>query len=317
LGFGVAIINEAWELKLNLPGKLKRPVWVLGPAALPWERHAIVSEGFIPVVSDFDGARPFSEVAESVHKEARIQLAVDTGMGRAGCRPGEVVNLAKQIANLPGVAIESIGSHLPSADEDEAFTQDQLRRFRGIVRELRRAGVAFDHAHIANSAGTLGYATEDGESVRVGLMLYGCSPLPEQQTELRPVLSWKSRVCLVRELPVGHGVSYGRTFVTGRPTLAATISVGYADGFPRHLSGVGTEVLIRGRRCSLLGRVTMDQIIVDVTDMPELPVAGDEVVLIGNQDSESISVDELAGRAGTIPWEIFTGIGRRVHRVYY
>jgi alanine racemase len=151
--------------------------------------------------------------------------------------------------------------------------------------------------------------------IRVGLMLYGASPVPAYQPLLRPVVTWKTRVTLVRTLPAGWGVSYGRTFITQRPTRAATLAVGYADGFQRHLSGRGADVLIHGHRCPVLGRVTMDQIVVDVSNVPDGAVAGDEAVLIGRQGNMEITAREVAEKAGTIVYEIFTGFGRRVGRV--
>ncbi|MEO7318579.1 MAG: alanine racemase C-terminal domain-containing protein, partial [Chthoniobacteraceae bacterium] len=147
-----------------------------------------------------------------------------------------------------------------------------------------------------------------------GLMLYGSSPVPTFQPELRPVLTWKTRVVLVREVGEGRSVSYGRTFITERPMRVATLAVGYADGYQRHLSGRGSEVLIRGRRCAVLGLVTMDQILVDVTALPDVE-PGEEVVLLGAQGDEKIPVVELAEKAATVAWEIFTGIGPRVKRV--
>jgi len=146
-------------------------------------------------------------------------------------------------------------------------------------------------------------------------MLYGCSPLPEHQAELRPALALKTRITLIRDLPAGRGVSYGRTFVTPRPMRVATLAIGYADGCPRHLSDQGADVLIHGRRCPLLGRVTMDQIMVDVSHTAEAAI-GDEAVIIGSSGAAEILAAELAAKAGTIAWEIFTSIGARVDRVY-
>jgi alanine racemase len=147
-------------------------------------------------------------------------------------------------------------------------------------------------------------------------MLYGSSPLPAHQAELRPVLTLKTRITLIRDLPAGHGVSYGRAFVTPRPMRIATLAIGYADGFNRHLSGQGADVLIHGRRCPLLGRVTMDQIMVDLSHLPAAAI-GDTAILIGSSGSEQILAAEVAARAGTIPWDIFTSIGPRVDRVYH
>jgi alanine racemase len=169
--------------------------------------------------------------------------------------------------------------------------------------------------HVLLSAGILGFSQHHFDIVRAGLMLYGSSPLPEAQKLLRPVMALKSRIALLRDLPAGRSVSYGRTFITTRPTRVATISVGYADGFPRSISKREGAVLVGGQRCPVLGRVTMDLMMADVTAVPGVE-AGDEAVLIGRQGTEEIFAAEVAERAGTIAWEIFTGIGSRVRRVY-
>jgi len=146
-------------------------------------------------------------------------------------------------------------------------------------------------------------------------MLYGISPLPEFQSILRPALTWKTRIALVRNMPAGHGISYGRTFITPRPMRVATLSAGYADGYPRHVSNRGAAMLVRGKRCPLLGRVTMDLMVVDVSHVPDAAV-GNEVVLMGRQGEEEISAAEIAERAGTIHWDVVTRVGSRVRRVY-
>ena len=146
-------------------------------------------------------------------------------------------------------------------------------------------------------------------------MLYGISPLPECQRLLKPVMTWKTRIALIRDMPAGHGISYGRTFITPRPMRVATLSAGYADGYPRQISNRGAFMLVRGKLCPLLGRVTMDLIVIDVSDLPEA-VVGDEVVLMGRQGGEEIPAAELADLAGTIHWDIVTRIGSRVRRVY-
>ncbi|MFT5411687.1 MAG: alanine racemase, partial [Verrucomicrobiales bacterium] len=208
-----------------------------------------------------------------------------------------------------------VASHYPSADVDEAYTREQLGRF---LERVEAAELAPRWVHIANSAGVLGFPSDATNLVRAGLMLYGSSPLTEHQEKLHPALAWKSRISLVRDLPPGSSVSYGRTFATDRVpfTRVATVSVGYGDGYQRALSGKGAEVLIRGQRCPLLGRVTMDQIMVDVTGLGDVVGAGDEVVLIGEQGAESILAVEVAHKAGTIAWEVFTSISQRVSRVY-
>jgi alanine racemase len=180
-----------------------------------------------------------------------------------------------------------------------------------VILEKLGGAARFKWRHLLNSAGLLGYGRGACNLARPGLMRYGISPLPEFQDRLATVMTLKSRVTLARMLPAGHGVSYGRQFVTTRPTRVATVGIGYGDGYPRHVSGKGADVWIQGRRCPILGRVTMDQIMVDVTEAAEVR-EGDEVEMIG----PNIPVTEIAEKAGTIAWEIFTGITPRVLRCY-
>jgi alanine racemase len=236
-------------------------------------------------------------------------------MGRMGIAEEDAREVIREILRMPEVAIAGIATHLPVADEDEPYTQEQLARFQGLLAGIRELGVQAPLVHALNSAGLFRFPGHAGTLVRAGLMLYGSSPLPGRQAELRPALALKSRVTLIRDLPAGHGVSYGRTFVTPRPTRVATLAIGYADGCNRHLSNQGADVLIHGLRCPLLGRVTMDQIMVDVSHLAEAAV-GDEAILIGSSGSQEILAAEVAAKAGTIAWEIFTSIGQRVDRVY-
>ncbi|MEA3211217.1 MAG: alanine racemase [Chthoniobacter sp.] len=307
--FGVANVAEARELRTYLPAA---EVFILGPA-LPEELAEIVAGGFVPSVSTVAEARALSQLCQAA--PVPIHLVVDTGMGRIGVWEDEAVAVAREILQIPGLTITGIASHLPVADEDEPFTSAQLARFHHLAGELRAVGLAAPIVHIENSAGLLGFPAQAGDMVRAGLMLYGSAPLPEWQPRLRPVLTWKARATLVRPFGSGRGVSYGRTFITPKEMRIATLGVGYADGYQRHLTGRGAEVLIGGRRCPVLGRITMDQILVDVTALPAV-TAGEEAVLLGRQGGEEILAAELAQKAGTIAWEIFTGIGRRVERVY-
>ncbi len=303
--FGVANLSEALELRAS---GIAHPILLLGPA-LPEEQPAITENAFIPTVSSVTEARGFAGHA------AGINFAIDTGMGRMGCWQDEAIAELEKIVQIPDLHVHSVSTHLPVADEDPAFTEEELAQFETIVRQMRERVPGSYKVHALLSAGILGYTTHRFDGVRAGLMLYGCAPLPNDQRHLQPVLSLKARVALLRDLPVGRSVSYGRTFTTARPTRVATISAGYADGYPRSLSNRGAAVLIGGQRCPVLGRVTMDLLMADVTALPKVQL-GDEVVLIGEQGDEEILAAEVAERAGTIPWEIFTGIGSRVRRVY-
>lgn len=306
--FGVANLAEALEVR-DLAEKT--PVMILG-TALPSEWRGIREGGFVPVISTWEEARGLA----SSHGEAPfgVHLAVDTGMGRIGVWEAEALALATKIRALPGLELSGVGSHFPAADEDDAFTVAQTVRFAALVGKLRAEGLVRGPAHIANSAGLILHPEAGRDLSRAGLALYGVSPVPGFGERLQPVLSWKTRVSLVREVGAGRGISYGRTFVTPRAMRVATLSTGYADGYQRHLSNRGGCVLIEGRRCPVLGRVTMDQILVDVSECPGV-VAGAEAVLLGGQGEARISATDLANWAGTIPWEIFTGIGRRVARL--
>ena len=307
--FGVANIVEAHAVRALAPD---RPVLLLGPA-LPDERADVIANGFIPMVSGVEEAAAYSALSRL--QPAPIHVKLDTGMGRIGVWHADALAVVREIDALQGVAIAGLSSHLPVADDDDTFTIVQLAIFHRRAAELREHGFPDMPLHIANSAGAIGFPEQAGDLVRVGLALYGCSPRPEFQSKLRPALAWKTRVALVRDVPEGCGISYGRTFITPRAMRIATLPVGYADGYRRHLSNAGAEVLIGGRRCAVIGRVTMDQILADVSTLDTIAV-GDEAVLIGRQGSEEIAVAELAKKAGTIPWDIFTGLGPRVARVF-
>ncbi|MGI8602486.1 MAG: alanine racemase [Verrucomicrobiales bacterium] len=308
--FGVATLDEAIELR---SAGLERPIYILSPL-LPSEIAPAVRYGFMAAISTWHEGEAFSAAAHQTGKPALIHFVLDTGMGRIGVLEDEAQVLATKVGQQPGLIIDSVASHFPSADEDEPFTLEQQKRFWLLADGMRQAGLNFRFTQIANSCGALGYPRTAPEMLRCGLMLFGLSPMKAYQPRLQQVLTWKTRVILVRGMPRGRGISYGRTFVTSRKTTVATLAVGYADGYQRHLSGRGAEVLIRGQRCPVLGRVTMDQIMVDVTDLPPA-VAGDEAILIGKDGPEEITAGELAEKAGTIPYEILTGLGRRVARL--
>jgi alanine racemase len=301
--FGVANLHEALELRAS---GIAHPILILGPA-LPQERAAIVEHGFIATVSSFEEARAF--------KGSPLNFGIDTGMGRMGCWQDEALAELEKISHLSQVRLHSISTHLPVAEEDFAFTERQLTQFALLVRQMRMRVPGDYKVHVLLSAGILAFAQHRFDIVRAGLMLYGSSPLPNEQKFLRPIMTLKSRIALLRDLPPGRSVSYGRTFITPRPMRVATISAGYADGFPRAQSNREASVLVGGRRCLVLGRITMDLTMVDVSAVPNVAL-GDEVILVGKQGDEEILAAEVAERAGTIPWEVFTGIGSRARRVY-
>ena len=304
--FGVANLEEA--LALRAAG-LSHPVITLSPA-LAAERPTIVERQFIPSISTLEEAEAFDRLGP-----VSINFKLDTGMGRMGVPENESLAVFKKVAALRNVRVHSISTHMPVSNEDADYTRDQLARFRKILAQFR-AEVPGDYkAHVLQSAGTLAFNDPPHEIVRAGIILYGISPLPEYQRLLKPVMTWKTRIALIRDMPAGHGISYGRTFITPRPMRVATLSAGYADGYPRHVSNRGAAMLVRGKRCPLLGRVTMDLMVVDVSDLPDA-TAGDEVVLMGRQGDQEISASELAELAGTIHWEIVTRVGSRVRRVY-
>jgi alanine racemase len=304
--FGVANLEEAMALR----ERFHLPVIILGPS-LPEEMPTIVERGFIPTISTFDEAQAFDRTGKTA-----INFKVDTGMGRMGAAEGEALEILKRVAALPKIDIHSVSTHMPVSDVDAEYTKDQLVRFRKVVKQLREnvPGNAFK-AHVLQSAGTLGFNETVDEIVRAGIILYGISPLPEFQKLLKPAMTWKARIGLIRDAPRGASISYGRTFITPKPMRVATLTAGYADGYPRHLSNVGADMLVHGKRCPLLGRVTMDLMVIDVSHVPDVNV-GDEVVLIGRQGDAEIPCVELSEKAATITWEITTRIGQRVKRVF-
>jgi len=305
-GFGVANVREALVAAHHSPPECD--IFLLGPV-LPQEHPLLDCPRFVIAVSTPGEAAALAHLGHPV----RVHLCIDTGMGRMGCLPEQALSLAEAVAGHPRLRLEGVCSHFPSADEDPDFTRDQITRFD----VLRSKFPAQMDIHLSNSAGLLefGEAQPFATRVRPGLTLYGISPTGSFQDELIPVLSLRSRITLVRELPEGHGISYGRSHVTNRPSRVATVGIGYGDGYPRHLSNRGAEVLVAGRRCPVLGRVTMDQIMIDVTDLPITPAVGETVTLIGTDGDACITATELARHAGTIPWAVLTGLTGRVERV--
>jgi alanine racemase len=303
--FGVATLREARAVRAVVPDK---DLLILSPC-LPEEREAAVREGFIPVVSSTAEAKAYAHLSQG--KSARIHLCIDTGMGRIGVWQDEALNTAQEIAAIEGLDIESVSTHLPVADSDPDFTAEELREWETLVGQLRPI-LPRSKFHALNSAGSLQRPEHAADRVRPGLALYGISPLPGFAELLRPVMTLKTRITLVRDVGPGRGISYGRDFITTKPMRIATLAMGYADGYPRQTSNQGAQVLIRGKRCPILGRVTMDQFMVDVTGLPRDVAPGEEVVLFGKQGDGEITVGEVAAWAGTITWDVLTRLGKRM-----
>lgn len=299
--FGAANLEEARRIK-----HLGRDVMLFSPS-LPAERKGVIEDGFIATVSTAAEAREFAG--------GRINFKVDTGMGRIGSWQDGAAEELQAIIKFKKVVVHSISTHLPVADEDEEFTLKQLERFGEMAGTFRKLAPQAK-IHVLNSAGILRFSDYSHDLVRPGLALYGSAYPAEFQPALRPALTWKTRLVLVRDVEPKRSVSYGRTFITKKHTRIATLALGYADGYPRQLSGNDAEVLIGGKRCAVLGRVTMDQILADVTAVSDAKI-GDEAVLIGQQGEEEILARELAEKAGTIAWNIFTGLGPRVKKFHF
>lgn len=302
--FGVAQVAEARQLRL---AGLDQPILVLSPA-LPGEYATALRHRLALTISSPEEARGLNTLALRKKVHADIHLNVDTGMGRIGVWHEEAANLLATLRSLRGLRVRGLCSHFASADSDPGLTQRQWQRFQPFLHEPDGLH------HIANSAALLSRKGFQAEMVRCGLMLYGVAPSLPLQKKLQPVLTWKSRVTLLRQVPAGRTVSYGATYRLPHAQTLATVAVGYGDGYFRALSSQA-HVLIGGQRCPIRGRVTMDQIVVDVSRVRSVPV-GAEVVLLGRQKNQVISAEELARQAGTISYEILTNVGARVARVY-
>ncbi len=312
--FGVSSIHEALELR---QADLKTPILILGQtpvAAFP----TAIRQGIRPTIFNLEDAVALSEAAQSVGMDALFHFAVDTGMSRIGFQADEEsAGLCARIAGLPGLKAEGIFSHFATADcADLSKARAQAEKFDAFVDMLRDRGVEIPIRHLDNSAGLMNFPNHY-EMVRSGIVTYGMYPSTEVSPELlplEPALQWLSRVTHVKTLPVGREISYGGTFVTGRPTRVATIPVGYADGYRRSLSGK-FYVLIRGRRAPILGRICMDQMMVDVTDIPGVEL-NDRVVLVGKYGDEEITMEAISAAADSFNYEFVCGISRRVPRLY-
>lgn len=315
--FGVATLDEAIELK---EAGIRNKILILSPI-LATEVPPVVSARLAVTISSREVAGELSRQALENGETIDVHVEVDTGMGRTGVSLEDAKEEIGYIASLPAVRLDGVYTHFPVSESDVDFTRSQIEEFNSIVAALRADGVEIPTVHSANSAAIPSLPASHMDMVRPGLLAYGSLPGgADPGGGFEPILAWKSRVARVRQMPAGRSVSYGRTFTTQRETVIGVIPVGYGHGYPYRLSGRG-EMLIGGAHVPVVGRVTMDMTMVDLTDLPETPPLGEEVVLIGRQKGafgeSEITVHDLAEWSDTIDYDIICGLSKRVPRTYF
>jgi alanine racemase len=307
--FGVASIDEGIKLRL---ARVKEPVLILG-LILKEDIAPLFRYKLVPTICSYDLACELDRRAGKLGQKIKVHIKVDTGMGRIGVIQEDALKLIKKVQRLKFIEIEGVFTHFAFADIDKEFTAQQIFLFNQLLSQLKKSGINIPLAHTANSMGILAYRDSHFNMVRPGLVLYGLYPKQGLRVKLKPVLSLKTKVLYVKKVPKGCGISYGHIYLTKNKTTVITLPIGYGDGYPRNLSNIAS-VLVKGRRFKISGRICMDQIMVDVGNLRVRP--GDEAVLIGAQAKKRITVEELAGLSGTIPYEIVCGLGSRIPRVY-
>ena len=315
-GYAVATLDEAVNLREN---GVKKPILVLGYVD-PYEFDILVSHEITATVFDVETAQLLADAARVQKKQAHCHIKVDTGMRRIGLEPDENgIAIVKQITALKELSADGIFTHFAASDEtDKTSAEHQFKLFTDFTGRLEKEGIHFTYRHCANSAAVIDMPQVDLDMVRLGIAMYGMYPSDEvkkEKVELFPALDLKSHITMVKEIPAGEKVSYGGTFTTTRTTKLATVSVGYGDGYPRALSSKG-YVLVRGQKAPIVGRVCMDQMMVDVTDIENVTRA-DIVTLIGKDGDAEITVEEIAALAGTFNYEFVCDLGKRIPRSYY
>ena len=310
---GVAMLEEALEFR---EADIRAPILLLQitPAS---DIPEIVRNDISTMICSRSFASRLSDEALKAGKRIEVHIKVDTGMGRVGVQAEETVSFARELSAMPGIELEGIFTHFACADEEEqAFTRQQIADFRKVIHAVEAAGIHIPFHHAANSAGMLNVPESHFNMVRPGIMLYGLydSGFVSRTPDLRQALTLKTGIVFLKELPPGSTVSYGRTFTTTRRSLVATIPIGYADGYNRRLSNKA-HALVRGMRVPVIGRVCMDQTMLDVTDVPGVSI-GDEVVLYGRQGDQEIAMEEIESILGTISYEIVCSVSKRVPRAY-
>lgn len=310
----VAIPEEGVELR---QAGVSLPILVLGQI-LPQDAEIICKHDLSQTICTIELARALSAEAQKLGKVTNIHVKVDTGMGRIGVLPEEVVSFVREISKLEGIRIEGIFTHLSEAGgKSRVFTDLQITKFNEVISDLEQAGIRIPCKHVANSAGILNFPSSYFDLVRPGIMLYGLYPSKETSilADLKPAMSFKTAIVYLKTVPSGTPIGYDRTFTTHRESIIATLPVGYGDGYNYLLSNRG-EVLVRGKRAPIVGKVCMDMTMVDVSDIPGVQI-GDEAVLFGKQGGENLPVDEVAFNIGVINYAVVCNIGKRVPRIYY
>ncbi|MBS3787622.1 alanine racemase [Candidatus Bipolaricaulota bacterium] len=312
----LAVHRVSKGIELRQTG-IEAPILLLGylpPAAA----KRVASHDLTPTLTTKDGASALAKAARELGKKVKFHVKVDTGLGRFGLLPDEVVEFFKYVDQLDNLTLEGFYTHFATADEiDKSYTYYQFWLYKRILDQLENEGFSVPIKHVANSAATLDLPETHLDMVRTGIAIYGLYPSQavSRSVSLTSTLTLKSQVARVRTLPAGSSISYGRTFITKEPTTVALIPIGYGDGYPRIISNRG-EVLIHGRRVPILGTICMDQFVVDISSLPDDVKEGEEVVVIGKQGDEEITPKEVADWAETINYEIVTQILPRVNRVY-
>ncbi len=311
--FGVATLDEALYLRGN---KIKAPILVLG-SVLPKEVEPAIKNNITLTLCDTGLAKAINRVAAKLKKKAKVHIKVDTGMGRIGVWHEGAFDFVRDVVfNFRNIFVEGIYTHFSVAGRDRFFTTYQLDSFNALLEELKHLGIEIPYRHAANSIATVAIKRAHFNLVRPGIVMYGMYPKRSfaRKFHLKPAMSLKTKIVFLKKTPPGMSISYGRTYITQKPTVIATLPIGYADGYGRILSNKA-KVLVRGEKAPVVGKVTMDQTMVDVGHINGVKL-GDEVVLIGKQGSNEIRCEELARLAGTIPYEIVCSISNRVPRIY-
>lgn len=312
----VSMLDEAIQIRKM---GINVPILILGYTD-PARAEEVILNDVSQTVFSLDLAHSLSAAAVKLGRNARIHVKIDTGMTRLGFMPGySAVKNIMEISRMPGLIIEGLFTHFASADERERdYTNMQFERFMGVCSELARVGIHIPLKHVCNSGGIIQYPEMHLDMVRPGIILYGLYPSGEVDRsviDLKPAMTLKANVVHVKEVDKDVCISYGRTFRTSRKSRIATVPIGYADGYTRLMSNKG-RMLVNGEFAPVVGRICMDQCMIDVTDLKSEVRVGDEVVIFGSQGGASISVDEIAAEVGTINYELVCIIGKRIPRVY-